>query len=173
MGLNPRSPGSHPGLKAALNHWATRAALGLPTSSEKDPRTHHAGWECGLLSFCFVLPAFQNCASWIPCDSDGQANNRRAACSPGCMCLAPHLEAGWAWGQDRSQGTAQSTKGMARSGQHSVTSLWPDLGGGHARRNAPAGGSRPRSHWPISHPPWTLSCRNSLKPQSCLLQEAL
>ena len=27
VGLNPGSPGSHPGLKAALNHWATRAAL--------------------------------------------------------------------------------------------------------------------------------------------------
>ena len=26
MGLNPRSPGSHPGLKAVLNHWATRVA---------------------------------------------------------------------------------------------------------------------------------------------------
>ena len=26
MGLNPGSPGSHPGLKVALNHWATRAA---------------------------------------------------------------------------------------------------------------------------------------------------
>ena len=26
VGLNPRSPGSHPGLKAALNHWATGAA---------------------------------------------------------------------------------------------------------------------------------------------------
>ena len=25
-GLDPRSPGSHPGLKAALNRWATRAA---------------------------------------------------------------------------------------------------------------------------------------------------
>ena len=25
-GLDPRSPGSHPGLKAALNYWATRAA---------------------------------------------------------------------------------------------------------------------------------------------------
>ena len=24
MGLDPGSPGSHPGLKAALNHWATR-----------------------------------------------------------------------------------------------------------------------------------------------------
>ena len=27
MGLNPRSPGSHLGLKAVLNHWATGAAL--------------------------------------------------------------------------------------------------------------------------------------------------
>ena len=27
MGLNPGSPGSHPGLKAALNCWATGAAL--------------------------------------------------------------------------------------------------------------------------------------------------
>ena len=27
MDLNPGSPGSHPRLKAALNHWATRAAL--------------------------------------------------------------------------------------------------------------------------------------------------
>ena len=26
VGLDPGSPGSHPGLKAALNHWATRAA---------------------------------------------------------------------------------------------------------------------------------------------------
>ena len=26
MGLDPRSPGSDPGLKAALNHWATQAA---------------------------------------------------------------------------------------------------------------------------------------------------
>ena len=26
MGLNPGSPGSHPGLKVALNQWATRAA---------------------------------------------------------------------------------------------------------------------------------------------------
>ena len=26
MGLDPRSPGSHPGPKAALNHCATRAA---------------------------------------------------------------------------------------------------------------------------------------------------
>ena len=25
-GLDPRFPGSHPGLKAALNHWATGAA---------------------------------------------------------------------------------------------------------------------------------------------------
>ena len=29
MGLDPRTAGSHPGLKAALNHWATRAALNL------------------------------------------------------------------------------------------------------------------------------------------------
>ena len=28
-GLNPGSPGSHPGLKAALNLWATRAASDL------------------------------------------------------------------------------------------------------------------------------------------------
>ena len=27
MGLDPRSLGSHPGLKAARNRWATRAAL--------------------------------------------------------------------------------------------------------------------------------------------------
>ena len=27
MGLDTRSPGSHPGLKVALNHWATGAAL--------------------------------------------------------------------------------------------------------------------------------------------------
>ena len=27
MGLDPGSPGSHTGLKAALNHWATGAAL--------------------------------------------------------------------------------------------------------------------------------------------------
>ena len=26
MGLNPRSPGSHPRLKVAPNHWATGAA---------------------------------------------------------------------------------------------------------------------------------------------------
>ena len=26
-GLDPRSPGSRPGLKAVLNRWATRAAL--------------------------------------------------------------------------------------------------------------------------------------------------
>ena len=26
MRLDPESPGSHPGLKAVLNHWATRAA---------------------------------------------------------------------------------------------------------------------------------------------------
>ena len=26
VGLDPRTPGSHPGLKAVLNHWATRAA---------------------------------------------------------------------------------------------------------------------------------------------------
>ena len=29
VGLDPRSLGSHPGLKAALNRWATRAALNL------------------------------------------------------------------------------------------------------------------------------------------------
>ena len=29
MGLDPRSPGSHPGLKAALNRCATQAAQGL------------------------------------------------------------------------------------------------------------------------------------------------
>ena len=29
MGLDPRSPGSHPGLKAGLNHYATGAALTL------------------------------------------------------------------------------------------------------------------------------------------------
>ena len=28
VGLNPGSPGSHPGLKAALNSWATLAARG-------------------------------------------------------------------------------------------------------------------------------------------------
>ena len=29
MGLDPGSPGSCPGLKAVLNHWATGAALGI------------------------------------------------------------------------------------------------------------------------------------------------
>ena len=33
MGLNPGSPGSHPRLKAALNHWATRATLLLTLDS--------------------------------------------------------------------------------------------------------------------------------------------
>ena len=29
VGLDPRSPGSHPGLQVALNRYATRAALGF------------------------------------------------------------------------------------------------------------------------------------------------
>ena len=33
VGLNPGSPGSHPGLKAALNRWATGAALFLTFQS--------------------------------------------------------------------------------------------------------------------------------------------
>ena len=34
LGLNSRSPGSHPGLKAALNHWATQAACFLILNSK-------------------------------------------------------------------------------------------------------------------------------------------
>ena len=34
MGLGQGSPGSHPGLKVALNRWATRAALATSFKSE-------------------------------------------------------------------------------------------------------------------------------------------
>ena len=41
-GLDPQSPGSGPGLKAALNHWATLAALNKIFFKRK--QTHHLGF---------------------------------------------------------------------------------------------------------------------------------
>ena len=56
LGLNPRSSGSHPGLKAALNCWATQAALWLTFSPTKSVQVrisscnHRKIMEKGLIS---------------------------------------------------------------------------------------------------------------------------
>ena len=55
MGLDPRSPGSHPRLKAALNHWATGAALNTDFY-EENYKTLKKG-----------VPEIQNKMRGIPC----------------------------------------------------------------------------------------------------------
>ena len=40
-GFDPGSPGSHPGLKVALNHWATGAAPNIPFCCEVDVLNPH------------------------------------------------------------------------------------------------------------------------------------
>ena len=80
MGLDPGAPGSHPGLKAALNHWATRAAQycdlyklticfflplalgqpGMPEETRNPLGNGEVGMGCPLvlcpqLAFCFLI----------------------------------------------------------------------------------------------------------------------
>ena len=78
VGLDPESPGSHPGLKAALNCWATWAALECPSLSLVSVfilksilcDIFIATWAFFSLAFaCFSIPSLLICMSlnlkWI------------------------------------------------------------------------------------------------------------
>lgn len=85
MGVNPKTPGSHPELKAVLNHWDTQASQLLSFCSSAPNILFLLCYlmsECGLCEphFCF--------ASWLPIKLSQLQCVGVSVCSSVCMqCL--------------------------------------------------------------------------------------